>query len=215
MNRTKEDYTKRPGLLIVEGYSDLRFYAELLEHLGCHTNVWIKEFNGKKDLWKKLETFLTPDLLAEKRTIAVILDADESGPGTDLSLTNRLEQLTGRKLTCGNWSAGDGSRDVPMLGYYVVPSPVSQGEMETLVWQAWANDERNLASRGCIESFLKCMSAAGYEAKSPEKGLISALLAVRNDEDPRLGPGAQAKVFDFNCPEFADIKKFLSGFASG
>jgi len=57
-------------VLIVEGYSDLLFYAELLEALGKHGEVFIKHFNGRADLTTKLETFLTPQLLAAKQALA-------------------------------------------------------------------------------------------------------------------------------------------------
>jgi len=55
------------------------------------------------------------------------------------------------------------------------------------------------------------MSQAGFRAHSPEKGVVGALLAIRNDDDPRLGPGARARVFDFARPEFASLRQFLSG----
>jgi hypothetical protein len=45
------------------------------------------------------------------------------------------------------------------------------------------------------------------------KGLIGALLAVKSDEDPRLGPGARENVFDLARPELTKLREFLSGFA--
>ena len=56
------------------------------------------------------------------------------------------------------------------------------------------------------------MAIVGYHAQSPDKGLLSTLLAIRYDEDPRLGPGARRKVFDLQRHEFAKLREFLSNF---
>ncbi len=47
-----------PFVLVVEGYGDLLFYAEALEFVGLHGNVFIKEFTGANDLKDKIETYL-------------------------------------------------------------------------------------------------------------------------------------------------------------
>ena len=100
----------------------------------------------------------------------------------------------------------------PNIGLFVTPDGNSNGEIETLVWRAWSNDPANEQPRQCIVDFVDCMTKASLKAKSPDKGLLNALLAIRNDEDPRLGPGARAKVFDFDRPEYAQLKEFLSAF---
>jgi hypothetical protein len=192
-------------VLVVEGYSDLRFYAELLEVLGRHSGVFIKQFNGRSDLSTKLETFVTPQLLTTKQALGVIVDADSDPQGTSASLAALLSRLTGQTVAPGIWTAGK-----PRVGFFLTPDGNSSGEVETLVWRAWAGDPANAQPRRCVEEFVACMSKAGFAAHSPDKGVVSALLAIRNDDDPRLGPGAQAKVFDFARPEFAPLKRFLS-----
>ena len=82
-----------------------------------------------------------------------------------------------------------------------------------MAWIAWANDPRNAEPKLCVESYLDCMQKNGHLPKKLDKGRISALLAIKNAEDPRLGPGAQARVFDFNRPEFEPLLHFLRGFA--
>ena len=57
-----------------------------------------------------------------------------------------------------------------------------------------------------------CMQTANATAHSPAKGLVGALLAVKNDEDPRLGPGARRNVFNLGRPELQQLRVFLSGF---
>jgi hypothetical protein len=201
------DINECEKVLIVEGYSDLHFYAEVLEYLNCFEGVFIKQFNGIFDLTLKLEAFLTPGLLAEKHSISILVDADDDAEARKRSIAAILKKQTHREIEHGAWSDGQ-----PRLGFFVVPDGQNGGEVETLVWQAWSNDSTNASARSCIDEYLECMKSTGREAQSPDKGRISALLAVTNDEDPRLGPGARAKLFDFDSPEFKPLCDFLRHF---
>lgn len=198
-----ENYAR---VLVVEGYSGLLFYAGLLEFMGRQGQVFIQHFNGRTDLAAKLETFLTPQLLASKEALGVIVDADANPQNTAAELARVLSRITGQGVQAGGWTGGP-----PRVGLFVAPDGNSPGEIETLVWRAWSAAPANQASRQCIDAFIRCMAHSGFAAHSPDKGLLSALLAVRNDEDPRLGPGARANVFDFGHPEFSPLKQFLSG----
>lgn len=195
-------------VLIVEGYSDLLFYAEVLEVIGKNGAIFIKHFNGKEDLTTKLETFIDSELLAEKTHIGVIVDANGNAGGAFASLQKVLAECTTQTVqTVGTWTSGQ-----PRIGLFIAPDGVGSGEIETLVWRSWSTDPGNDKAKICIEEFADCMKSAGHKAQSPDKGLIGSLLAIRNDDDPRLGPGARSKVFDFNRPEFEPLRAFLSGF---
>lgn len=115
--------------------------------------------------------------------------------------------MTGQVVTAGGWTDGP-----PRIGLHVVPGGGRTGALESLVWEAWSKDPANAAAKDCIEAFLGCMRGAGREARSPDKGRIGALLSVYNDEDPRVGPGARAHVFDFGRPELASLLEFLRAF---
>ena len=195
-------------LLVVEGYGDLLFYAEMIEFVGLHGRVFIKPFNGTEDLMMNIGTYLSPGRVANKTAAAVIVDGDLSPASRIQSLTQLLSSTFDRRLAHGIWSKGQ-----PNLGFFVVPDGHQIGEVETLAWNAWANDPQNAAPKKCIDDYLACMASHGHKAHSPDKGKISALLAVKYDEDPRLGLGARHKVFDFNRPEFEPLLHFLRGFA--
>ena len=203
-NKPKIENFKK--VLVVEGYSDLLFFAELHEHLRIHQEVFIKCFNGVTDLMTKLETFLSPGLLALKDSIAVVVDADDNAAGRIEAVSKTLERICGRPLQHGVWLDGN-----PKIGFFVVPDGQQPGEIETLVWNSWANDSDNQDQQDCIHAYLNCMSSLGFDADSPDKGKISALLAVKNDEDPRLGPGARRGVFNLDRPEFGPLLDFLKG----
>jgi hypothetical protein len=196
-------------VLVVEGYSDLRFYAEMMEQIGLPSDVHIKQFNGRVDIETKLEEFVTSQLLSQKERLAVIVDANGDGPAAAGRFAALLSRLTGQSVECGRWTAG-----TPRVGLFIVPGPGEAGEIETLVWRSWSASDGNREAVACIESYLVCMRGRGIEPQSPEKGRIGALLALRNDDDPRLGPGAQARVFDFGRPEFGRLATFLRGFGS-
>lgn len=203
-----ENYAK---VLVVEGYGDLTFYAEALQRVrsGLEKEVFIHACDGRANIKAHLETLLNPGLLAAKSHIAVIVDADHDGHAAETAFARLLGGLTGRPARAGSWT--DGS---PRVGLWVAPGDGEPGEIETLVWNSWSRDPANERARACIEAFTGCMERAGFNAQSRHKGLLGALLAIRNDEDPRLGPGARAHVFDFERPEFSSLMDFLRGLDS-
>ena len=201
----KPDIKDFKKVLVVEGYSDLLFYAEVLEYLKKHGQVFIEALNGKEDLITQLEVLLTPELLAAKESIGVIIDADQDADAAARTLATTLKNATTLDLTNGIWSNNN-----PKIGFFIAPGNGQPGEVETLVWQAWSNVPANQHAKQCVDTYLNCMSEINFRAHSPDKGRIGTLLAVRADEDPRLGPGARQNVFDFSLPEFATLNSFLA-----
>ncbi len=126
-------------ILIVEGYSDLHFYAELLRSCGCLEGVFIKEFKGKANILDRqtLEIYLNEKRLAEKKSIGVLVDADDNPSGTAQALQDHLKAITGQLVNEGSWTGGP-----PRLGFLVVPDGKSQGELESLVWDAFPDEPR-------------------------------------------------------------------------
>lgn len=200
-----------PYVLIVEGHGDLVFFAEALEHLKEPNQVFIQQMGGrgnfrrgKPQLTLTLETFLSPPLLAQKAAIGLIADADTDPAATCQSLEGVLSAITHQTVKAGAWTAGP-----PRIGLFIVPGAGRKGEIETLVWESWSNDPKNVGPKQCVETFLACMEGHGHSAHSPDKGRIGALLSVLSDEDPRLGPGARDGKFDFTRPELRPLMDFL------
>lgn len=204
---TKPRLQSSDRVLVVEGYSDLLFYAEVAEHAGVQS-LFIQHFNGISEVATALDDFITPDLLSEKLSIAVCVDADQTPHGTVQKFEALLTKITGQAVLHGKWTTG-----TPKIGLFVVPDgPNTQGEIETLVWTSWAADAANSAGLSCITAYEACMSGSGSTARSRHKGLIGALLAIEADEDPRLGPGAREQVFDLGRPELGPLVNFFRGF---
>lgn len=204
--------------LLVEGYSDLTFLAEMLEHLGIGpiegqgaTPVFIKEFSGKADLLDQIESWLTPKKLQAAKAIGIVADADTSATATRQSLVGRLQRWTGLALPLtGGWASHPhGAR----LGFHVVPGdgPDDQGEIETLAWRSLHEDTSRQPTIDCVESFLaERRSLQGQVAKA-DKARVAAFLSTLTLDDPRLGPGARAKHFPFDARAFAPLRDFLLG----
>jgi hypothetical protein len=195
-------------VLIVEGYSDLLFCAAFLRHLGRIDGVFIKVFEGKQKILKGdlLQTYLSERTLAEKKSIGVLLDADDNPSGAVAAISSRLKEITGRELVEAEWNEGS-----PRLGFFVAPDANTPGEIETLTWNAFRADLKHSEMKTAVLGYLEKMEALGWKAHSPDKARIGAFLSAAYDEDPRLGPGAREKLFDFDAPGFTRLRHFLEG----
>lgn len=213
MAELKLDDPGRKYVLLVEGYSDLHFYAEMLEHLNnLHASTFIKHFNGKPDMERQVRLYWESDIAEvmagenPKTSIGLIVDADTKPSQTGKRFSKLLGDLAAQDVKPGVWTDGD-----PRVGLYVAPDGKSKGEIETLVWDAWQADAANTEAKVCIEDYMDCMAKTGIKPKSRDKALVGALLAIANDEDPRLGPGARTrKVFDFDGAKYKPLRDFLS-----
>jgi 5S rRNA maturation endonuclease (ribonuclease M5) len=197
-------------VLIVEGYGDLTFYAEFLERLGKYDAVFIQDMGGREKLMAELTTFITPALLANKTHVAVILDSDDDGPAFSDRLKARLDILTKRSLAEGEWT--DGGPDAK-VGFWLAPHPNEVGEIEDLVWRTFTEDPARADEVRCVEEFITCMKA-GPSATNARiaKRRLGSWLAVRHEDDPRLGPAARDGKINFDAPALSRLKAFLQGF---
>ena len=207
MKGTPKEY-ECDHILIVEGYSDLLFCAAFLRHLRRLDGVFIKVFDGKQKILKGdlLRTYLSERTLAEKKSIGVLLDADDNPSGAVAAISSRLKEITGCELFEGVWQ--DGS---PRLGFFIAPDPSTAGEIETLTWNAFPADSKHSEMKTAVLEYLQKMDAIGWKAHSPDKAKIGTFLSAAYDDDPRLGPGAREKLFDFDAPGFTRLRHFLEG----
>ncbi len=195
-------------ILIVEGHSDLLFYAAMLHHLGRLKGVFIKSFVGKSKIQNRelLSDFVNAKKLAEKKSIGILVDADNNPGGTAQSVKEHLKAISGRDVDEGQWQEDEGCAK---LGFFVAPDAQTSGEVETLAWNAFPDADPHLSMKQAVEKFLEKMKSLGWETHSPDKGRIGAYLAAAYDEDPRLGPGAREGKFIFDSPGFARLRAFL------
>jgi hypothetical protein len=208
MSRKNPEEHECDHVLIVEGHSDLLFYAAMLHQLGRLKGVFIQTFVGKSKILNRelLSDYLNPNRIAEKKSIGILVDADGKPAGTVQSIQEHLKAITRREVTEGGWHEQEGSA---RLGFFVAPDSRTPGEIETLVWNAFPDEEPHLSMKQAVKTFHERMAALGWQSHSPDKGRIGAYLAAAYDEDPRLGPAAREKKFDFEAPGFARLRAFL------
>ncbi len=201
-----------PKVLIVEGYSDLTFYAEFLEVLGKYAGVFIQDMGGRESLMVELETFITPALVASKSHIAIALDADDDAGNTFAArVKTKLDILTGCDLKEGEWTKAP--NEGANIGFFVAPAPGVVGEIEDLIWQTFREDTAQADAVRCVDQFIACMNAGPTETNQRiAKRKLGSLLAVRHEDDPRLGPAARSGKINFDAPPLRRLRAFLEGF---
>lgn len=208
----RRQWDGEPLVLFVEGYSDLTFYAELMEHLGLFDRCFIQDLGGKgrRKLQDEAALLLKPDNLMRMSAVAVLLDADDDAAGAFSLARQALKDAVGVDVpTPSEWMpAGDAN---VRFGIFVVGGTRDQVEIESLAWAAWSGHKDNQAFRGCIDEFVKCAGERSCKLQSIDKVRIGAVLSVLNEDDPRLGPGARAGLFDFTASEFTPLLTFLQG----
>ena len=208
----RRKWDNEPLVLFVEGYSDLTFYAEAMEHIGLFARCFIQDLGGKgrNKLSAEASLLLKPRTLEKVESVAVILDADDNAEGAFRLARSALRDAVGVELSkAGEWVTPP--QATTRFGAFIVGGDKGQVEIESLAWAAWTEKRDNAAFRGCVEEFVKCAAAKGRRLQSIDKVRVGATLSVLNEDDPRLGPGARANVFDFESTAFAPLLAFLRG----
>lgn len=208
MSRYKPVLAECEHVLLVEGYSDLHFLSAFLRHLKRDKGVYIHEFMGKNRMLNPgmLSVILNDEVLAEKKSIGLLLDADDDAAATAQAVRDRMEPLTGLQLTEGSWHE---QPDGPRIGFFVMPDGDSPGTIETLLWNGFADDERHRSMKGAVQDFQQKMAGLGWKGGETDKGRIAAFLSAAHPGDPRLGPGAREGVFDLETPGLSRLRRFL------
>lgn len=207
----KRKWANEPLVLFVEGYSDLTFYAELLEHLGLFSRCFIQDLGGKgrNKLRDEALLLLKPDNLARMKAVAVLLDADENADASFTLARHAIRDAVDFDVPQpGKWFEQTTTKS--QFGIFIVAGANQKGEVETLAWEAWKSVAGNVGLRTCVEEFINCSRGRGLKLRSEDKVRIGAALSVLNEDDPRLGAGARAQLFDFNAVEFKPLCDFFS-----
>jgi|GEM_PF-800949 len=213
----KRKWEREPLVLFVEGYSDLTFYAEVMEHVGYPLrDYFIHDLGGKEQcrgrtrLGEEAALLLQPDNLARMRAVAIILDADADAAAAFTIARNALREAVGVDVPAAEvWVPKPGGG--PRFGIFIAKGADGTGEVESLAWESWKGMTANQPLQECVEGFIACARGRGFPPKSVDKVRVGAALSLQNEDDPRLGPGARAGLFDLNAPELGPLCRFLAG----
>lgn len=153
----RQKWKDEPLVLFVEGYSDLTFYAELMERVGLINQCFIQDLGGKGrgKLRDEATLLLTPTNLARISAVGVLLDADDSAAAAFSLAQAVLKQAVGVDFPrVGEWVHEVNS--TARFGVFIVGGTGIQVEVESLAWAAWCGKPENGALGGCVEDFIKC-----------------------------------------------------------
>lgn len=208
-------WKNEPVVLFVEGYSDLCFYAELLEHCGLKEgDYFIQNLggNGRTQLLKQARLLLKPDNLERIRHVIVAYDSDGNVQAAFASSRDSLKQAVGVDVQIPFQFVSHGRTDFTVL---IAGGDNGQQpeEIETLALAAWAGKSGHAAVQSCVGDYLACLVGKGVSLHSPDKVKLGAMLAVLHEEDPRLGPAARANHFDFDTPGLRPWTELFRGIA--
>ena len=205
---SRRTWKREPLVLFVEGYGDLRFYAEMMEHVGL-AGVFIQDMGGRTLLKKQAELLLKPNQVASMKSVGVVLDADSDAVAAFESARSSIRDVVGVDVTApGQWVT---SPTGVKFGIFIVGTGPEQPELESLAWFAWTSDSSNAPLRECVEGFIQCTEGKNIRLQSIDKVRVGAALSVLNEDDPRIGPAAQARLFDFEHAAFAELRTFFQG----
>jgi len=109
----RRKWKNEPLVLFVEGYSDLTFYAELMEHIGLFDQCFIQDLGGKGrgKLRDEAALLLKPDNLVRIQSVAVLLDADGNAESAFSLARNALKDAVGVDVPrMGKWVQANDSK---------------------------------------------------------------------------------------------------------
>lgn len=206
---TRRKWKQEPLVVFVEGYSDLCFYAELLERVGfAQGQYYIHDLGGKDrgNLISAARLLLKPDNLEHIRHVVVVYDSDGNADASFASAQGSLREATG--VVIPSPSIGTQHNQVS-YSILIAGTQPGQGEIESLACAALAEKPAQTQLLDCVRGYLDCLSSRRIPLRSPDKVRLGAALAVLHEDDPRLGPAARAGVFDLEAACFQPFAQHL------
>lgn len=196
------------SLLLVEGIDDAMFFDAFLRNKIGATDVQIATVGGKSNFRKFLMILRQADGFDSLRRLGIARDADADPASAFQSIQDALRD-NGYPVPRQPWRpAQSGQMSVSVA---ILPGGNDPGELEDLCLRAIAG--RPVLA--CVDQYIKCMTGAGLSSVRPSKSKVYAYLAAGADPGLRLGESAEAGVWDWSSPAFAQVADFLRGLAGG
>lgn len=212
------------ALLLVEGIDDAKFFDAFLKDGLNAYNIQVVQVRSKDNF----RLFLTVTLknaenFAGLRRLGIVRDADTSAADALKSLQDSLRDAAMPAPEQPWETARTENLNVSIA---LMPDGTSNGNLEELCLRALDD-----ASLECIDSYIECVNSIGgtIADNSLAKAKVFAYLATgpvprfrtgrvnestrRRAPGLRLGDAAEARVWDWTSPAFAQMRQFLSDLA--
>ena len=210
---------EKADLLLVEGIDDARFFTALLRQLD-RTEVQVARVRGKDRIRRFLiDTLVKDQGIRQLQRLGIVRDADTSALFTFQSLYGALRDA-GLPAPKGPWEivAKQGLR----VSLAILPDENSTGNLESLCLRS-VESEPELS---CVDKYVNCLTNVGVPMEEHHKSKVKLFaylsgrprkltseesdeLNKRRKSGLRLGEAADAGVWDWNSPAFAQLADFL------
>ena len=211
---------ERADLVLVEGIDDARFFTALLRQLD-RTDVQVARIRGKEKIRRFLKDTLAKDQgIRQLRKLGIVRDADSCASSTFQSLHGALRDA-GLPAPSRTW--GIAVREQLSVSLAILPDESFTGNLEALCLRSVECEPEF----PCVDQYVNCLTNAGVPIQEHHRAKVKLLtylagrprkltneetddLEKRRKSGLRLGEAAEAGVWDWNSPAFAQITDFLS-----
>ena len=195
------------ALLLVEGIEDARVFRAFLKDGLNATDVQIIQVGGNRRFRPFLSNILkVADSLPNLRRLGIIADADNDAAAAFRRIHDALANA-GFPVPRRVWQPVQSGQLTVSVA--ILPDGSAPGDLEELCLHSIVNNP----AWACIEAYIACMKDAGYLVPQPNKARLHAYLAAGDEPGRRLGEAAEAHVWDWASPAFAQMRQFLSDLA--
>ncbi len=188
-----------PGVLIVEGNTDLQF----VKHLAAHYNIPDQLFNikvGNSDSGA-LEVFSLTVKARSHSAIGLVIDADTNAAKAFGRAVGRLNHLGYKKLP-DRPPAADGwikrQAGLPALGIWVMPNNADPGKLEDLA--SYMIDAQDALWPHALE-IVGALPEARFKGADTIKARLHSWLAWQREPGLTIGAAVWQKYLNPDCPE--------------
>lgn len=194
-----------PCKLIVEGYSDKRFFQGLQRHFDLedrfdiHFPGELGSNKGKSGALKQFELWLKEAAEPDRyQGVGVVVDADQT-PDQGFSNTEedikKLLQETGFRLIDADLRRYQHPTGKCWASYWIAPSHQDSGYLETLVLDVLQANEKNYLKQ-CVDPYLKNVKDRRFDDYNLDRARLYTYLAIQKKPDKSLPTLLDDKLVD-------------------
>lgn len=206
-------------LLLVEGSDDRRLFGALANHLGIG-GIAIESYNGKPNLGNDLADRVRSPNFQSYLSIGIVRDADDDARSAFDSVIGSLRRA---HLPTPTAPISPSTQGRLRVAVFITPPDEASGELEDMCLRSIEDTEEH----ACADAYINCLEMVGppisanrlakakvhaYLAAGPEPGFFAGTpneSTDRRNPGLRVGEAAEARVWNWTSPAFAEVADFL------
>lgn len=205
-------------MLVVEGYSDKRFFLGLQRHIGFAIPYEVKSPSDQNRHPGKVGAIKIFNLWLEEaaepgryESIGIAVDADFEPHG---GFTETDEELKS-KLSAAEFRMIDSSRRIYkhkisgcLASYWIAPSHSSDGYLESLLLKSLTAAEIAYLN-DYVRPYCLGLASPRFESRNADRANLYTFLAIQNKPDKSLPTLLDDGLIDLSALDIADLKNWL------